>query len=100
MNASLMYSKTSIFAGDLTDSKSASGGMLCLYLVITHVYRKHGHAKTRRQCHSSTEAEVIAPDGGLRMEGFLALTLWDIGSTWWNLWFSLQGETLGVNSIP
>ena len=30
--------------------------------------------------HSSTEAEVLSLNNGLRMEGLLALTLWDIVS--------------------
>ena len=29
--------------------------------------------------HSSTEAEIISLDAGLRMDGIPALTLWDFG---------------------
>ena len=46
-----------------------------VHLVITHLCQFHGHGAVS---HSSTEAEVISLDTVLRMEGLLALTLWDI----------------------
>ena len=48
------------FAGDLEDSESTSGGTLCVF------------------GHSSTESEIISLDTGLRLDGLLALELWDL----------------------
>ncbi|MHC4951072.1 MAG: hypothetical protein ACYTEU_08835, partial [Planctomycetota bacterium] len=64
------------FAGDLRDSKSTSGGILCLvgpktYVPISWICKK--------QCavsHSTAEAEVISLDAGVRLEGIPALTFW------------------------
>ena len=66
------------FAADLSDSKSTTGGLLCVFgpstfVPITWVCKKHGAVS-----HSSTEAEVIALDAALRMEGLPALMLWDV----------------------
>ena len=71
------------FAGDAKDSKSTSGGTLC-------VFESHSFAPVSWMCkkqtsvsHSSTEAEVISIDAGLRMDGIPALDLWIFGI--WNL---------------
>ena len=66
------------FAGDLRDSKSTSGVILCLvgpntFCPITWLCKKQGAVS-----HSSSEAEVIAMDAGVRMEGIPALELWDL----------------------
>ena len=66
------------FAGDLLDSKSTSGAYMCLvgprtFVLITWLCKKQGAVS-----HSSSEAEVIALDASLRMEGLPALILWDI----------------------
>jgi len=66
------------FAGDLKDSKSTSGVLLCLvgpytFCPITWLCKKQGAVS-----HSSTEAELIALDAGLRLEGLPAMTLWDL----------------------
>ena len=65
------------FAGDLTDSKSTSGATLFLvgpntFVPITWLCKKQGAVS-----HSSTEAEVIALDAAMRMEGIPMLMLWD-----------------------
>ena len=65
------------FAADLSDSKSTTGALLCVFgpstfVPITWVCKKHGAIS-----HSSTEAEVIALDAALRLEGLPALMLWD-----------------------
>merc|ERR1711867_179020 len=65
------------FAADLTDSKSTTGALLCVFgpstfVPITWVCKKHGAVS-----HSSTEAEVIALGAALRLEGLPALMLWD-----------------------
>jgi hypothetical protein len=65
------------FAGDLRDSKSTSGAFLCLvgpntFVPITWICKKQGAVS-----HSSSEAEVISLDAGLRLEGIPALSLWD-----------------------
>ena len=65
------------FAGDLNDSKSTTGA--CLYLIgpntcvpITWICKKQGATS-----HSSTEAEVIAMETAMRIEGIPILTLWE-----------------------
>ena len=65
------------FAGDLKDSKSPSGGYLCLvgprtYVPLTWVCKKQGAVS-----HSSTEAEVIALEALMRLEGIPSLNLWN-----------------------
>ena len=58
-------------AGDLEDSKSTSGGILCIF----------GSWMCKKQTsvsHSSTEAELIPLDAGSRMDGISALDLWDL----------------------
>ena len=52
------------FAGDLEDSKSTSGGTLCL--VGSHTFVP------------ITESEIISLDTGLRLDGLPALELWDL----------------------
>ena len=49
------------FAADLEDSKSTSGGILCIFGSLTFVPNKLAH--------SSTEADVISLDAGSRMDG-------------------------------
>jgi len=66
------------FAGDLRDSKSTSGAILCLmgphtFCPVTWLCKKQGAIS-----HSSSESEVIALDAGLRMEGLPALDLWEL----------------------
>jgi hypothetical protein len=63
-------------AGDLRDSKSTIGSYLCLvepntFVPISWVCKKQGAIS-----HSSTEAEVIALEASVRMEGIPALQLW------------------------
>ena len=66
------------FAGDLKDSKSTSGSVLCLvgprtFCPITWMCKEQGAVS-----HSSTEAEIIALDAGLRLHGLPSLTFWDL----------------------
>ena len=65
------------FAGDLDNSKSTSGGTLC-------VFRSHKFVPISWMCkkqtsvsHSSTESSIISLDAGLRLDGIPALDLWD-----------------------
>ena len=72
-----MFSDAS-FAGDLRDSKSTSGGILCLvgpntYVPISWLCKKQGAVS-----HSTAEAEVISLDAGVRLEGLPALSLWSL----------------------
>ena len=71
-----LYSDAS-FAGDLRDSKSTSGGYLCLvgprtFVPLTWLCKKQTAVST-----SSSEAEVIALDTGTRLEGIPAFQLWE-----------------------
>jgi hypothetical protein len=66
------------FAGDLKDSKSTSGSLLCLvgpntFCPISWLCKKQGAVS-----HSSTEAEIIALDMGFRLEGIPTWGLWEI----------------------
>ena len=66
------------FAGDLEDSKSTSGGTLCIFGSDTFVPVSWMCKKQTAVSHSSTESEIISLDTGLRLDGLLALELWDL----------------------
>ena len=66
------------FAGDLEDSKSTSGGTLCIFGSHTFVPISWMCKKQTSVSHSSTESEFISLDAGLRLDGILALDLWDL----------------------
>ena len=58
------------FAGDLEDSKSTSSH--------TFVPTSWMCKKQTSVSHISTESEIISLDTGLRLDGLLALELWDL----------------------
>ena len=65
------------FAGDLEDSKSTSGGILCIF--GSHTFTTSWMCKKQTSVsHSSTESEIISLDAGVRMDGIPALDLWDL----------------------
>ena len=66
------------FAGDLEDSKSTSAVVLCIFGSRTLVPCSWMCKKQTSVSHSSTKSEVISVDAGLRMDGLLALGLWDV----------------------
>ena len=66
------------FAGDLEDSKSTSGGTLCIFGSHTFVPISWMCKKITAASHSSTESEIISLDTGLRLDGLPALELWDL----------------------
>ena len=66
------------FAGDLEDSKSTSGGTLCVFGSHTLVPISWMCKKQTSVSHSSTESEIISLDAGLRLDGIPALDLWDL----------------------
>ena len=66
------------FAGDLEDSKSISGGTLCVFGSHTFVPISWMCKKQTAVSHSSTESEIISLDTGLRLHGLPALELWDL----------------------
>ena len=55
------------FAGDLEDSKSTSGGTLCIFGSHTFVPISWMCKKQTSVSHSSTESEIISLDAGLRL---------------------------------
>ena len=64
------------FAGDLRDSKSTTGGSVCLvgpttFVPLSWICKKQGAVS-----HSSTEAEIIALDTMMWLEGLPYLNLW------------------------
>ena len=79
------------FAGDLEDSKSTSGGILCILGSHTFVPRSWMCKKQTSVSHSSTEAEVISRDAGLRMDGIPALGSLGFGD--WSITFLHQTRT-------
>ena len=66
------------FAGDLEESKSTSGGTLCIFGSHTFVPISWMCKKQTAVSHSSTESEIISLDAGLRLDGIIALDLWDL----------------------
>ena len=70
--------RTSDFAGGLKDSKSTSGGILCILGSHTFVPISWMCKKQSSVSHSSTESEIISLDTGLRLDGLFAMELWDL----------------------
>ena len=66
------------FAGDLEDSKSTSGGTLCIFGSHPFVPLSWMCKKQTAISHSSTESEIVSLDTGLRLDGLPALELWDL----------------------
>ena len=62
------------FAGDLEDSKSTSGGTLCIFGSHTFVPISWMCKKQTSVSHSSTESENISLDTGLRCRGIISYT--------------------------
>ena len=69
--------RDSDLAGDLEDSKSISGGTLCVFGSHTFVPISWMCNKQTSESHSSTESEIISLDDGLRLDGIPA---WFMGS--------------------
>ena len=70
--------QVSDFAGDWEDSKSTSGWKVFIFGSHTFVPISWMCKKQISVSHSSTEAEIISLDAGLRMDGILAFDLWDL----------------------
>ena len=66
------------FAGDFEDSKSTSGGTLCVFGSRTFVPLSWMCKKQTSVSHRSTESEIISLDAGLRLDGIPSLDLWDL----------------------
>ena len=66
------------FARDLEDSKSSSGGTLCIFESHTFVPISWMCKKQTAVSDSSTESEIISLDAELRLDGLPALELWDL----------------------
>ena len=65
-------------AGDLEDSKSTSGGTLCMIASHTFVPISWMCEKQTSVSHSSTKSEIISLDAGLRLDGIPALDFFDL----------------------
>ena len=63
------------FAQNLEDSKSTSGGTLCIFGSHTFVPMSWMCKKQTSVSHSSTESEIVSLDTGLRLDGLPALEL-------------------------
>ena len=66
------------FAEDLEDSKSTSGWVSCIFGARTCVSISWMCKKQTSVSHSCTESEMISFDAVQRMDGLLALDLWDV----------------------
>ena len=66
------------FAGDLEDSKSTSGGTMCILGNHTFVPTSWMCKKQTSVSHSSKESEIISLDAGLMLDGISVLALWDL----------------------
>ena len=66
------------FAGDLENSKSTLGSVLCIFGSRTFVPVSWMCKKQTSVSHSSTESEIISLDVGSRMDGLPALDHWDM----------------------
>ena len=77
-NADSDFFQDSDFAGDLDDSKSTSGGTLCVFGSHTFVPISRMCKKQTSVSHSSTESEIISLDAGVRLDGIRAVDLWDL----------------------
>ena len=77
-NADLGLFQDSHFARDLEDSKSTSGGTLCIFGSHTFVPISWMCKKQTSVSHSSTESEIMSSDAGLRLDKKPALDLWDL----------------------
>ena len=64
--------------GDLVDSKSTSGGTLCIFASHTFVPISWMCKKQTAVSHSSTKSEITSLDTGLRLDGLPALEFWDL----------------------
>ena len=75
------------FAGDLEDSKSTSGRVLCIFGSRTFVPTSWMCQKQTSVSHSSTESEVTSLDAGLRMDGTTT-------HHFWNFWIEVSHSSL------
>ena len=50
----------------------------CAHLEVTHLFQEVGCTRNKHVTHSSTDAEIISFDAGLRMDGTPAFDLWDL----------------------
>ena len=66
------------FVGDLEDSKSTAGGILCMLGCYTYVPISLMCKTQTPVTRSSTESEIISLDASLRMDGIPALDLWNL----------------------
>ena len=66
------------FARDIEDSRSTSGGTLCIFGSHTFVPISWMCKKQTSVSQSSTESQIISLDAGLRLDGIPALDLWDL----------------------
>ena len=68
IDCKLGFFQDASFAGHLTDSKSVSGGVLCIFGSPTFVPASWACKQQTAVSHSSTEAELVSHDAGLGSE--------------------------------
>ena len=82
-NVDWVYSKTQILLATLRTQNQQGGrrrerGIFCLFGKRAFVPIRWMCKKETSVSHSSAESEIISLDAGLRMDGSLALDLWDV----------------------
>ena len=73
-----VYSKTQILLATLRTQTQLREGILCIFGSRTFVAMSWMCKKQASVSHSSTEPEIVSLNAGLRMDGLLALDLWDV----------------------
>ena len=73
--------QTSEFAGDLEDSKSISGGVLCIVGSHTFVLKLDVQETQLQFSHISTEAEIFSLETGLTHRRYFRSHSWGYGDT-------------------
>ena len=68
-----LFQDSDFAGGDLEDSKSTSGGTLCVFGSHAFVPKSWMCKKQTSVSHSSTDSEIISLDAGLRLDGIPAL---------------------------
>ena len=73
-----VYSKTQILLATLRTQNQLRERILCMFGSRTFVTIRWMCKKQTSVSHGTTASEIISLDAGLRMDGLLALDLWDV----------------------
>ena len=85
------------FAGDLRDSNSTSGGLLCVFGSHTFIPISWMYKRQSAVSHSSAESEIVSLDAGLRTDGIPSSTILGV-RVWKHCPVDQPRETLSVTN--